>query len=68
MDRGHTWIILCMRVKSVPDAWKLHKIKPIPKSKNITEIIDYRPISLLSTVSKGLETIIYSKIIESDFI
>ena len=43
-----------------PQCWILSSIVPIPKSKNRTECSAYRPISLLSIVSKLLEKHIYS--------
>lgn len=46
-----------------PDQWKKAIIIPIPKpNKDITNPINYRPISLLSTLSKLTEKIILSRI------
>ena len=39
-------------------------ITPIPKKGSLTEIKNYRPISLLCVLSKVLERIIYNKVIE----
>uniref|UniRef100_A0A1X7U7W7 Reverse transcriptase domain-containing protein n=1 Tax=Amphimedon queenslandica TaxID=400682 RepID=A0A1X7U7W7_AMPQE len=41
--------------------WKVHKITPIFKSGDRTSVVNYRPISLLSSVSKVLEKLIYDK-------
>ena len=38
-----------------PECWKTSFVVPIPKSANRSEATDYRPISLLSVVSKMLE-------------
>ena len=38
-----------------PECWKTSSVVPIPKSANRSEATDYRPISLLSVVSKMLE-------------
>ena len=38
-----------------PECWKTSSVVPIPKSTNRSEATDYRPISLLSVVSKMLE-------------
>ena len=54
----------CIQTSSLPDEWKVHKIVPIPKCSDISDIKNYRPISLLCIVSKVLEQIIYDKIID----
>ena len=43
------------RIKSFPECWKTSSVVPIQKSANRSEATDYRPISLLSVVSKMLE-------------
>lgn len=47
----------------VPDAWKISKITPIFKSEDPTNVSNYRPISVLSTVSKLLEKTLNNQII-----
>ena len=42
----------------LPLAWKSSNIVPIPKGPNSDELSNYRPISLLSIISKALEKII----------
>ena len=41
-----------------PRTWKLANIKPIPKCKGASEVKDYRPIALTSTISKCLERLL----------
>ena len=48
---------------SIPDDWKIHKIRPVPKCGDPSKVYNYRPISLLTSISKLLESIIYQKII-----
>ena len=43
-----------------PILWKSARVVPIPKSGNKTDASNYRPISLLSVVSKLLEKYVYS--------
>ena len=45
-----------------PTSWKSASIVPIPKSTNKSNPSDYRPISLLSIVSKLLEKYVYSRV------
>ena len=47
-----------------PHEWKVHQITPIFKSGDPHCINNYRPISLLCILSKVLESIVYSKIID----
>ena len=51
---------LSLHSGSVPSQWKNSLIVPIPKTSSATTQNDYRPISLLSIVSKVLERHIYS--------
>jgi len=46
----------------IPDEWKNSNIVPISKSSNKAQASNYRPISLLSTVSKMLEKHFYNLI------
>ncbi|CAH2216375.1 jg3180 [Pararge aegeria aegeria] len=41
-----------------PDKWKFANVVPIPKSGQADDILNYRPISLLSHVSKVFESLI----------
>ena len=47
----------------VPEDWKISNITPIPKSGDPSLASNYRPISLLSLVSKVLERLIHSKLL-----
>ena len=44
-----------------PDAMKLADVVPLFKSKDRSECTNYRPISLLITISKLLEKVVYSR-------
>ena len=46
---------ISIRQGRFPECWKISSIVPIPKSNNHSECTNYRPISLLSVVSKMLE-------------
>lgn len=53
----------CLKLNSFPKIWKHAKVIPIPKpSKPANELSSYRPISLLSTISKIFERILLSRI------
>ena len=47
-----------------PNNMKMAIVKPLYKSKNKTEIINYRPVSLLPAVSKLLEKIVHVRIVK----
>ena len=51
-----------LKQMKVPDHWKMSNVTPIPKSGDPTSPTNYRPISLLSLVSKVLERIVHSRI------
>ena len=48
----------------LPSEWRTHLIKPIFKSGNRNSVRNYRPISLLSEVSKVLESLVYNGIVD----
>ena len=48
----------------IPPIWKIHKITPVFKSGDKHSVANYRPISLLCSVSEVLERLIYDKIID----
>ena len=48
----------------VPDAMKLAKVMPIHKAKSKQLFTNYRPISLLSNMSKVLEKVIHNRMME----
>ncbi len=55
--------IFCISLHTclIPSEWKLHCIVPIFKSGDKCSVSNYRPISLLSSISKVLEKLVYDK-------
>ena len=49
---------------NVPQEWKEANVVPVPKKGDIHEINNYRPISLLSLVSKFLEQVVHIHVSE----
>ena len=47
-----------------PDAWKMATVTPIPKSGDLTQISNYRPISLLPLPGKIMEKIIHKQLMD----
>lgn len=47
----------------VPSEWKLANVVPVPKKGDTQEVTNYRPISLLSVVSKVLERVVFSQVV-----
>ena len=47
-----------------PDAWKLARVVPVPKATDLSMPSNYRPISILSIISKVLEYAIYQIIFQ----
>lgn len=53
----------CLRLGYFPNSWKLAKVIPIPKpGKDLSSSKNYRPISLLSGLSKIFERLLLSRI------
>ena len=48
----------------IPEEWRVHRITPIFKSGDKSSVKNYRPISLLCTISKVLERVVYNHIID----
>ena len=46
---------LCINHNCFPSDFKTAKVVPLPKAKGLTDINNYRPISVLSSISKPLE-------------
>ena len=46
----------------VPDSWKLTLVHPIQKSPKSTEVSNYRPISILPTIAKITERVVYEQL------
>lgn len=58
-----TYIInQCLINGIFPDAWKKANVLPIPKNSNPTELSQFRPISILPTLSKVLEKIVANQL------
>lgn len=54
----------CLEIGYFPSSWKLPKVVPIPKpGKDPTNPANYRPISLLSSISKLLEQVNYTRLL-----
>ena len=53
---------LSLQTSTVPDEWKLSNVTPIFKTGDPSSISNYRPISLLSLISKVLEKIIHNRV------
>ncbi|KAI5714781.1 hypothetical protein M8J77_005490 [Diaphorina citri] len=51
-----------VQTKTFPEIWKKALIRPIPKTKNPSSASDYRPISLLCSLSKVLERLIHQQV------
>ena len=60
----HHLFSLSLSQKYLPLEWRTHLIKPIFKSGDKSSIRNYRPISLLSVVSKVLEKLIFNNIVD----
>ena len=60
----HHLFSLSLSQHYLPEEWRVHRITPIYKSGDKSSVTNYRPISLLSTLSKVLERIIYNAIID----
>ena len=57
--------LLCLSVKQgyVRNGWRTHLITPVHKSGDRSCVTNYRPISLLYTVSKTLEGLVYNHLL-----
>jgi hypothetical protein len=54
----------CITKSIFPKPWKISKIIPCPKNSKPSQISDYRPISILSSLSKVCETVLKFQLIE----
>ena len=58
----HHLFSLSLKSGKIPTEWKVHCIVPVYKSGDKCSIANYRPISLLCSVSKVLERLVYDKL------
>ena len=63
----HRLFVLSLSLGLIPKDWRIHKITPIFKAGDKTSIRNYRPISLLCTVSLVLERLVYDKVSDHIF-
>ena len=54
----------CLQASRWPRAWKMSRVVPVHKKDDKTEAKNYRPVSLLSVLSKVLETIVAARVTE----
>ena len=66
VDPIHCLFNLCISQSYLSSEWCSHLITPVPKTGDRSNIENYQPISLLCSISKVLEKIIFDKV--SDFI
>ena len=55
---------LCIKNSIFPEELKIAKVVPLPKSKELSDPNNYRPISLLSIISKPLEKHIHKHLLD----
>ena len=60
----HHLFVLSVQTSTLPAQWKIHSIVPVHRSGCQSNVSNYRPISLLCTISKALEKVIFNKISE----
>ena len=53
---------LCLSTKTFPSCWKFALVQPVPKKGDRSQVSNYRPIALISCLSKVFETILNQKI------
>ena len=51
--------MICLTTRCLQDNWKQANITPINKKDDSSDPSNYRPISLLSAVGKGLEKLVH---------
>ena len=56
----HHLFMLSLSQHYIPEEWRIHTIIPIFKSGDHSSVLCYRPISLLCSISKVLERIMYN--------
>ena len=56
-------INMSIQNQKIPTVWKTAKVIPIPKTGDLTDVTNFRPISLLPTPGKVLERIVHNQIV-----
>lgn len=60
------WIFnLSLDSASFPECWKTALVSPIPKKGDLHDVKNYRPVSVLNSVSKVFEKVIYKHLFSS---
>jgi hypothetical protein len=54
---------LCIRTSTFPTLWKAAKVIPLPKTSDLQDPNNFRPISILSVLSKPLEKHVHTHIL-----
>src|SRR5262249_36579620 len=54
-----------VRYGYVPQAWKTALIAPVPKKGDLTDIANYRPISITSVLRKAFELLVAPHLVEA---
>ena len=57
----------CIDHSCIPSEWKIHLITPLFKKGDPTSVTNYRPISLLCSISKVLERLIFNYVSDHIF-
>ena len=58
----HHIICLSINQNKFPEKWKLSKVLPLHKKGDECELVNYRPVSILSPLSKVLEKVVYEQV------
>lgn len=55
-------INLCLKYSIFPNSWKISKVCPVYKKGNQCDIVNFRPISIISNFSKVFEIVLYNRL------
>lgn len=55
----------CIRSSTFPSDWKMSNVSPIHKKDKVTNKNDYRPVSVLSAISKLFEKVMFDQLYAS---
>ena len=58
----HHIVTLSLTQKKIPSSWKFSKVLPLHKKEDQLDRKNYRPVAILSPLSKVLEKIVYEEI------